>query len=177
MFAVGCGNYGNAPVEEKVDEPQINIKETIPVDEVKTQPSTHEERTRSSKYFIGVPPEDTSLYITINEPCAVIFGPDSTYIAEAKERLGEEDFYIVADDNIWYQAQSIGLIDTLGIKKIYPDKRIINFKGEYEDYVMDLTNSDEGWIILLFNKRGYPFMIDQVGTTLEQYKEYMGIKE
>ena len=63
--------------------------------------------------------------IKLTEKSVVGISPDSIQIVEMKKEYGEDDFYTVADDIMWYNGQMLEVIDSLKINYIHTDKRLI----------------------------------------------------
>lgn len=42
----------------------------------------------------------------IGKACAVYFLPTNEQMSRLRDKVGEENFYIIADDYAWYQAQA-----------------------------------------------------------------------
>ena len=66
-------------------------------------------------------PLDTAQVIEVDFDCAILVFPSDEQIKQMKIEYGEQDFYIIADDNNWYQGTSIGLLDSANVMKSNPD--------------------------------------------------------
>ena len=54
---------------------------------------------------------DTSELEIVDYSCAVLVDPTEEQIRVMRAEYGEEDFYIVADDNSWYKGNATKLLD------------------------------------------------------------------
>lgn len=68
--------------------------------------------------------------IKLTDKTVVGLSPDSLQIEKIKEEFGEDDFYTVADDVMWYNAKMLETIDSLNIKYIHTNNRLMDYKSE-----------------------------------------------
>jgi len=68
--------------------------------------------------------EDT---LIVNQVCAVLFHPDSVGIEKLKKENNEEDFYTIADDNLYYIAGAREYLEERSIRTIDTNKRFLRF--------------------------------------------------
>lgn len=52
---------------------------------------------------------------TYSTPVVLFVQPDSAEVARLHRELGDNAFYATADDAMWYQAQAMALLDSLGV--------------------------------------------------------------
>jgi len=52
---------------------------------------------------------------TYSAPVVLFVQPDSAEAARMHREMGDEAFYATADDAMWYQAQAVALLDSLGV--------------------------------------------------------------
>ena len=107
----------------------------------------------------------------ISGPCAVIISPTDTKIDKLKKDNGD-DFYAVADDNLFYIGSARQFLDSLKTKTI--DKEAtgkLTFKQENgASTLIDL--SEFYWGIILFSGKDAPIEAD-ITTFESEYKRYM----
>ena len=89
--------------------------------------------------------------INLTEKTVVGISPDSIQIAEMKKEYGEEDFYTVAEDALWYNAQMLEVIDSLKIKYIHSDKRLIRITTPKDRIEINNDTSQVKWRYIYFN--------------------------
>ena len=114
----------------------------------------------------------TSSYDTlITTPCAVLISPTIKQIDELKAKNGN-DFYTMADDNVYYMGTSIDYLDSLKIKTIAKHaKGTIAFKTSNSSlFTMKLDTLY--WDIILFNGKKAPIHADMT-MIQDDYKNYM----
>jgi len=116
---------------------------------------------------------DESRTETIDFDCAILIYPTDEQIEEMKRQMGEDDFYIVADDNNWYQGTAIRLIDSLNIKKFTASERYLILKGINKSWTLDIRKDNSvSWNLIFFNRTKAPKVISTVDLNIEQVKEY-----
>jgi len=95
---------------------------------------------------------ETDSTVEIGKACAVYFMPTNQQMADLKDKVGEEDFYIIADDYAWYQAQSYTFLEEKGMSIVQAGERKVHFHlsdGSLREYSpTDTTNTLK---VLLYN--------------------------
>jgi len=116
--------------------------------------------------------------LIIDFDCAVLIYPDEAEIDKMKKEYGVDNFYIIADDNNWYQGMVIEMLDSLGIKKATVHGDSLRFKGESRTWGFDLKrDSLTGWNVILFSRTKGPQVVSTVDLTTQQISDYFGIAE
>lgn len=116
---------------------------------------------------------DTSLFEVIDYSCAVIVEPTADQILEMRREYGEDDFYIVADDNMWYQANAIGLLDSLKIVRLTVRKPCITFYGHEGQWTMNVRKRGAlPWNLIFFNIDKKPIIVSTVDLTAAEITTY-----
>ena len=150
----------NQTVNQK--EENLNSITTISEKKVSTKKINN---TKSSKNGI-----DT---VVIKNQTAIIIEPTDKQIEKRKKEVGEEDFYIGADDYMWYLNESTetfrkNKLNVLSIK----NGKIIKFEMENgNNAILELNGKDELWQIYLFDPKLKPKKIDMTDSENE-YKTY-----
>ena len=143
-------------------EENLNTKTTISEKKVENKKIGN---TETSKNKI-----DT---IVIKNQTAIIIEPTDKQIEKRKKEVGEEDFYIGADDYMWYLNESTetfrkNKLNVLSIK----NGKIIKFEMENgNNAILELNGKDELWQIYLFDPKLKPKKIDMTASENE-YKTY-----
>lgn len=70
-------------------------------------------------------PIDSSVFI--KGPVAIFIGPDSIESDSLKNILGEDDFYTIADDYVYYLAEARHLLDSAGIQSFNSEEDSLKF--------------------------------------------------
>lgn len=111
----------------------------------------------------------------IDSDCVLLVYPNQDQIDQIIDEEGEEDFYIIADDSNWYQAQAIQMVDSVGIeKKIVLGQyvKLVSIKGTW---IMDVRKRDLfKWNMIFFSTKKEPLVVDEVDLTTEKVREYFG---
>jgi hypothetical protein len=143
-------------------EENLNSVTTIPGKKVENKKI---ENTETNKNKI-----DT---IIIKNQIAIIIEPTDKQIEKRKKAVGEEDFYIGADDYMFYLNESTetfrkNKLQVLNIK----NGKIIKFEMENgNNAILELNQEDELWQIYLFDPKLKPQKIDMTDSENE-YKTY-----
>ncbi|MBC31888.1 MAG: hypothetical protein CMH48_13725 [Muricauda sp.] len=83
--------------------------------------------------------------IQLTEKTVVGISPDSIEISKMKKELGEEDFYVLADDVLWYRGKMLEVLDSLRIKFIDTDKRLIKIITPNDQIEINTDTSVVKW--------------------------------
>lgn len=114
---------------------------------------------------------------TISESSVLIVNPTDEQIEEMKKEYGEEDFYTIADDASFYQADAISLIDSVGVKRVNADKPFALFVGESMPLTVNIRKKDApGWMLILFNKNKTPEIVPAIDVNREMLETYFDLK-
>ncbi len=95
----------------------------------------------------------------ISENCCIFIDPDSSQIAEmkGKSKEDEENFYTVADDFNYYSYEASKFLDSIHLKRIYPQTRYLKFIMTNDSILIDTKSKiSRGWITILFNTNKKP---------------------
>jgi hypothetical protein len=110
---------------------------------------------------------------TMAATCAILIYPTQEQIEEMKQRMGDEDFYIAADDNNWYQGKAIGLLDSLNIKIVTAKTRYLMLKGDNKTWILDLRKENlPSWNLIFFHRTKKPKVVSTVDLDFGQVQEY-----
>jgi hypothetical protein len=111
--------------------------------------------------------------ILVKNQTAIIIEPTDKQIEKRKKEVGEEDFYIGADDYMWYLNQSTETfrINKLNVLKIKNGKTIKFEMENGNNAILELNGEDELWQIYLFDPKLKPKKID-ITDSENEYKNY-----
>ena len=86
-----------------------------------------------------------------SRPIVLIVRPDSAEVERLRRRLGDEAFYVTADDAMWYQAQAIEVLDSLRVPYAMVGRSPIRFRvgGVMREYTW--ADTDETWFALIYD--------------------------
>ncbi|MCB0488410.1 MAG: hypothetical protein R2820_11180 [Cyclobacteriaceae bacterium] len=109
---------------------------------------------------------------TVDFDCAILVYPTLDQIEGMKEEEGEKDFYIGADDSNWYQAQSIEMIDSVGVTKIGAN-RYLHLVGFDKTWNLDVRKEGlPAWNLIFFKTTKEPEVISTIDLTVAQVRDY-----
>lgn len=178
-FLVSCSDSASNEINSNNNTGTYtkSIKNTDTVTIDNTVINYHEDYSKILEYF-NDPEYDTTVAQIIEQKSAILIYPTSKQIDYLKEKYGEDDFYIVADDNNYYMANLITLLESLKIDIQTATKRNFTFKGHLKDYGMNLDSNKQGvdtiyWSVVIFNPKGNPIFIDMVDPDIDKLKHYM----
>ena len=111
----------------------------------------------------------------ISENCCIFIHPDSAQIAKMKgtNKKDEDNFYTVADDINFYNSEASKFLDSMHLKRIYPDTRYLKFVMTDGSILIDTKSKiSRGWITILFNTNKRPKIVSPVNLVL-QYNDFI----
>jgi hypothetical protein len=147
----------------------VNHKEDN-LDSIKTISEKKVENKKNDNAEISKNRIDT---ILVKNQTAIIIEPTDKQIEKRKKEVGEEDFYIGADDYMWYLNQSTETfrINKLNVLKIKNGKTIKFEMENGNNAILELNGEDELWQIYLFDPKLKPKKID-ITDSENEYKNY-----
>lgn len=107
---------------------------------------------------------------------AVSYIPDSLQLERMKQKLGEEDFYTIADDANYYQSEAAGILEGSKLAVRYvKDVKYIRFVNKLGKSMIVNTDTLSLFNLFLFDRDKLPRMIDITDTNAE-YDRYFSTK-
>ncbi len=144
----------------------------VSADSVKKDEFDYDSQFKLENYIVE-DQTDTSKVQVIDFSCALIIDPTADQVDEMKKKEGEENFYVGADDAIFYQAQALDLIDSAVVKKEFVKKQFIKFIGVDKTWTLDIRKKNlPAWNLILFNRKKTPQPEPTISLTFEKVKEY-----
>lgn len=110
--------------------------------------------------------------LIIDKKSAVLYAPDSLQI-EKQKAISEQDFYTVADDNLYYMHGAREFLDSIKVTILDArDKRFLKFiSSDKTQQIIKLDTLKELWGIYLFDPAKKPKQADILSIT-EEYNNY-----
>jgi hypothetical protein len=132
----------------------------------------YEAAYKIENYLVSsIPNKDFTI---VSENAGVLIGPDSLQIVKMKKEMGEEDFYIVADDNIYYDYEASEFLNQKKFKLVYPKTRYIKFVSKGKEYYFDSkSKAAAGWTAVLFSPSKPTPRIINTADIEGEFKDYM----
>jgi hypothetical protein len=84
-------------------------------------------------------------------PIVLLVQPDSAELQRMRRRLGDDAFYVVADDAMWYRAEAIELLDSLRVPYATAVRAPLRFRvgGVMKEYTWG--EGDAAWFALIYD--------------------------
>jgi hypothetical protein len=98
---------------------------------------------------VGSPPVDFST------PIVLFVSPDSIELQRLQQELGT-DFYVVADDAMWYRASAYEMLDSLGIAHAAAPPGSARFLVGGQPAVVSWDSVAPGWFTLVYDGETEP---------------------
>ena len=83
--------------------------------------------------------------INLTENTVVGIWPDSIEIETLKNEFGEDDFYTVADDIMWYNAKMLEKLDSLDIAYISTDSHLVRILTPKDQLEINKDTMQNKW--------------------------------
>ena len=77
--------------------------------------------------LVTIPPPPPPVDVVLDKPTIIGFLPDSLRLDSLKEALGEEEFYIVMDDHVWYTHLLLETAAAAGIELVWEYESDLTF--------------------------------------------------
>jgi hypothetical protein len=148
--------------------------ENVQIEKEKENIDTYAESFNLENFIVETNVSESEITI-INEDCGIILSPDSAQIDAMKGETEEEqqNFYVAADDNNFYQYETSKFLDSLNIKKIYPKTRYLKFSKNNENLLFDTkAKYSDGWMVILYLNNKKPKIVDFVSFE-DSYNQYI----
>lgn len=174
-------NASGASVEKKTEAVQDTSLTDIAKKRKAVNDSLRKEKESEQRYFDSfvlknyiVPPGKNQDITVIKSSCAVFINPSDEQIEQLKKENGEENFSIIADDQMYYAYEAQNFFKENKIDCLLPTTRYLKFVTPDGDLIIDTrAKVSYGWLSILFNSDSLPKIlspIDMPGT----YKTYFG---
>ncbi|MBT33816.1 MAG: hypothetical protein CMO01_29485 [Thalassobius sp.] len=115
----------------------------------------------------------------IDYSCAVFISPSEAKINEIKNECEQEDdFYIIADDNIYYAYTAAEIVSSLKIKTIDLTSGTVKFTNpkNKENWTVDTEKvGAPGWNIILYKPGRKPAFKSSIDLSEAEVKTYFGL--
>lgn len=124
----------------------------------KTKPDSERARQVRSVPVTGSGQEnaDTENSDIINRKLIVLYTPDSLDAELLREKMGEDDFNIVADDNAFYTASDIEFLKAHNVEILSDVRRDYKFRLSGGVFVIKKSRLENYWGGILFNGKDTP---------------------
>ena len=111
----------------------------------------------------------------IDYTCAIIISPSIEQIEKEKTKMNPEDFYTIADDNLYYQQLAVKILDSLNIVTINSDKKFFLLSGNHQWTLNVRKRNLPLWNIIFFKTNKAPIIVSAIDLEVSQVKDYFDI--
>ena len=175
-FVFIIGFFSCSSKKQETDNNSSDSFTIHPVEIIDTSKFEYEDYFKLDSYLSKFQIKDHS-FEEVDFDCAILVYPTDIQIEEMKKENGELDFYTIADDNQYYQATAIRIIDSIGIKKITVSKQFLRLIVDNKTWDLDLRKKNlPPWNIIFFKKTKEPEIISTIDLTVEQAKQFFELK-
>ncbi|MEZ4702290.1 MAG: hypothetical protein R2834_18290 [Rhodothermales bacterium] len=98
----------------------------------------------------------------IAEKIVLFIEPDSSGIERLKREMGEEAFYVAADDAMWYRAEAVQLLDSLHIAHRSVYRQDLRFMVDGMPRTYDWASIEAAWYVVLYDGRREPVLSSSI---------------
>lgn len=96
--------------------------------------------------------------VTYTSPVVLFVQPDSAEVARLHAELGDDAFYTTADDAMWYQAQALALLDSLGVAHAFVRRGEARFGVRGRIRPFGWKDVERSWFVVVYNGVTEPFI-------------------
>jgi len=109
----------------------------------------------------------------INEKVAVFINPDSSRVEKQKKEGSEEEFYITANDYLYYMGTAREFLDSVKVRVIdVENEKVINFvSSTKQSQLITISKQPELWSIYFFDPAKKAKQVDMTAIE-EEYEAY-----
>jgi predicted ATPase len=95
-------------------------------------------------------------------PVVLFVQPDSGEVQRLRAEMGDEAFYVAADDAMWYQASALELLDSLGIRHAIASRGEARFRVRGTTVPFAWKAVDRTWFLVVYDGERMPEIVPSV---------------
>ena len=117
---------------------------------------------------------DASDIEVVDSSSVIVVVPSEQQVKEMEEKYGE-DFYTIADDASFYQAEAMMRLDSVGVKKVVVGsvQRYVQLKGTSGSWLLDVRKEGAPeWNMIFFHVDKTPEIVSSIDVTTDKIKEF-----
>lgn len=107
------------------------------------------------------PDTDHAVRPDYDTPVVLFVSPDSQELSDLQERHGE-DFFVVADDAMWYRALALELVDSLELAHADTEADSARFIVNGQTEQVTWIERGPGWFAVVYDGRNRPSIVADV---------------
>lgn len=108
------------------------------------------------------PSQPASRAPTYSSPVVLFVQPDSAEVARLHHGLGDEAFYTTADDAMWYQAEALALLDSLGVAHQDVRRGEARFVVGGKSRPFSWKDVDRTWFLVVYDGTSEPVIASPI---------------
>lgn len=97
-----------------------------------------------------------------SSPVVLFVSPDSAELAAFRERLGDDDFYTVADDAMWYRSAAYTLLDSLRIPHAEVGRSSARFLVDGRPQPFAWVDVPRPWFLVVYDGVAQPTIVPDI---------------
>ena len=109
----------------------------------------------------GAPPAAARVPV-YSAPVVLFVLPDSGEVQRLRQELGGDDFYVTADDAMWYQAAARTLVDSLRISHADVGRGEARFLVRGRSSPFSWKDVDRTWFLVVYDGRTKPVVVSAI---------------
>lgn len=170
-----CSKPNSDSIQELTDSlPKSNTDISYALSAIDTTHYDYDTYFQLESYLAKDKLGDTKFEL-VDFDCAILIYPTNEQIDEMQKEYGE-DFYTIADDNSWYQAEALRLIDSLQVRELRTTNRFIRLKGESNSWDLDIRKKNlPAWNLIFFKTTKEPKIISTVDINVYSVSQYFDL--
>ena len=99
---------------------------------------------------------------TYSAPVVLFVQLDSGEIQRLRAEMGDEAFYVAADDAMWYQASALELLDSLGVPHAMTSRGEARFRVRGATVPFAWKDVDRTWFLVVYDGDRMPEIVPSV---------------
>jgi hypothetical protein len=171
FFLLLCCSCGVKTVD--TDSSSVAIQENDDSTQIGFDENNYESFLKIENYQISEQPDEAEVRV-IDSTAVILIRPNEAQLKEMEEKYGE-DFYTIADDASFYQAEAMMRVDSVGVKKISvsPEHNYVHLKGTSRNWLLSIRKEGAPeWNVVFFDVNKGPEIVSAIDVTTAKIKEF-----
>lgn len=179
LVLASCKNTNKQTLTSKLSVDSIAKVENDSIKEFEERVKFYEESWRIENYIVDKEialSDSLKVVLNLEGNCALFKSPNKEEIEILKEEDGEEDFYTIADDNLFYVSEARQFLDSVELEQVNLfESRFVRFVTLNSDTIyVDLRGKySMPWNLLFFSPKKGVVLVDITDIENEYKKFYL----
>ena len=104
----------------------------------------------------SAPTQQNANAVEYSSPIVLFVSPDSQEISALKKRLGDDAFYVTADDAMWYRSGAYELLDSLNIPHAEVRRGAARFRIDGRTRIVSWRTVAMTWFLVVYDGKTQP---------------------